>query len=90
VSCPIDLRTTLRRRSSAPGSPLQERRSRANALEAHECGPPSGPQCVPFPPRVPMVDRPFPPRRHRWPTSSCARQPRKSRWESPRLRREPT
>jgi len=41
----------------------------------------------PFPPRVPMVDGPFPPRRHRWPTSRCARRPRKSRWEGPRLRR---
>jgi hypothetical protein len=36
----------------------------------------------PFPPRVPMVDGPFPPRRHRWPTSSCARQSRKSRCAS--------
>jgi hypothetical protein len=44
------------------------------------------PSIVPCPPRVPMVDRPFPPRRHRWPTSSCARQPRKSRRESPRCR----
>ena len=49
MSRPIDLRTTLRRQSSAPGSSLLERRSRANALEAPECGPPSGPQCVLFP-----------------------------------------
>jgi hypothetical protein len=51
------------------------------------------PSIVPCPPRVPMVDRPFPPSRHRWPTSSSARQPRKSRRESPRCRvdeRRPT
>ena len=46
MSHPIHLRTTLRRRSSAPVPSLQEHRSRANALEAHECGSPSGPQCV--------------------------------------------
>src|SRR6266545_4100578 len=46
------------------------------------------PSTCPFPPRVPMVDRPFPPRRHRWPTSSCARQPRKSRWENGLVRGE--
>src|SRR5205814_64232 len=36
------------------------------AIEAFWC---------PFPARVPVVDRSFPPRRHRWPTSSCARRP---------------
>jgi hypothetical protein len=41
------------------------------------------PSMCPFSPRVSMVDGPFPPRGHRWPTSGCARQPRKSRSESP-------
>src|SRR3954462_8867980 len=37
-------------------------------------------RCVSFP-RSRTHGRPtFPPRRHRWPTSSCARRPRKSRW----------
>src|SRR5581483_10209022 len=46
------------------------------------------PSMCPYPLRVPTVDRPFPPRRHRWPTSSCARQPRKSRCENGVVRGE--
>jgi hypothetical protein len=73
-------------RDRAVGGPQEScERPRGPAMRS-----PSGPPNVSFPPRVPLDDGPFPPRRHRCPISSCARQPRKSRWESPRLRREPT